>query len=451
EPCEQSNPCSLGQALGGGAKEGDEVIVLDGATPYSQSGALTPSVALNIHGQTGQPIPEIDYTAKSASPMLTPASGSSVSRLRLVGEETEQTLVQAYGATVIDDLLLEARAAKETLVSVISATLRDSVLSSATGVAEVTGIASGPSIGIGSSSTMRNDTVELPGAGSIAMMASGSCFPAFPTGCEPILSSSSSFDVTNTILRGGMWDLKTTGSEGYYGQIALSHSNYRQAKVEAVPGTVTDGGGNQTSSEPSLTADFHEQAGSVTIDAGVADPLLGAQDPDGHARALGAAPDIGAYEFVPPAPPPPPPPPAPSPPPPPAQASVAGAKAKGAAVTETLGCQGKPGQTCKLQIVLTSTEHMLGSRLLSVTARSKKHGHPRTVRVTVGSLIETLQAGQVATVSVPLNSLGKRLLTSRHALPATATTSLLDATGTATTLAKSKLTLIARHKRHRGK
>ena len=44
--------------------------------------------------------------------------------------------------------------------------------------------------------------------------------------------------------------------------------------------------------------DYREAAGSPTIDAGVTDrsaPL----DLDGNARTLGAAPDIGAFEFVP--------------------------------------------------------------------------------------------------------------------------------------------------------
>jgi hypothetical protein len=43
--------------------------------------------------------------------------------------------------------------------------------------------------------------------------------------------------------------------------------------------------------------DFHELAGSPTIDKGTDDPQNGATDPDGRPRFLGAAPDIGAYEF----------------------------------------------------------------------------------------------------------------------------------------------------------
>jgi hypothetical protein len=100
--------------------------------------------------------------------------------------------------------------------------------------------------------------------------------------------------------------------------ISVSHSNFRRANVhEGVPAMgesplwrVFDLGGNQEA-EPLFAApaslDFHQLAGSATIDAGVAIPSLGTADPDGHARTLGAAPDIGADEFPPPPPPPPPP------------------------------------------------------------------------------------------------------------------------------------------------
>lgn len=449
EPCEQGNPCSLEHAITG-AKEGDEVIVLGGATPYSVSGSIAAPASLNIHGQAGAAIPEVDYTAKTPGTLLS-VGGSTVSRLRLVGTEPEQQLISAGINGVLDGLLLEARASKDTLAVVSGTTLRDSVLSAAASRTEVTGVSSGFALFIAPTSFLRNDTVEVTGSQSTALAANGSCFPAFPpaTGCEPILSSSSNFDVSNTILRGGTWDVKTTGSGGFQGNVTLSHTNYRPSTLEAVPGSVTDGGGNQTSVEPSLTSDFHEQAGSTTIDAGVADSHIGAQDPDGNPRTLGAAPDIGAYEFVPPAPPPPP---KPTPPPPPAKASVAGATAKGTTVTTTLGCQGLTGQTCQVKIVLTVTEHLLGKRLLSVSARAKKkHQHPHTKRVIVGTLTTTLQAGQVATTSVPLNATGKALLARFRRLPVTVTTSLIDATGKATTIAKSKVTLKApaKHKRRK--
>lgn len=203
EPCEESNPCSLPHAIEA-AKEGDEVVVLDGATPYSISAPILPTVSLDIHGPAGAPIPEIDYTAKTSGAMLT-AGASAVSRLRLVGTEPGQQLISGGPTGVLDDLLLEARAPQETLAALGGGTLRDSVLSSAASVAEVTGITPA-SIGLQPTTTLRNDTVEVLGPESTGLLANGSCFPSFTPpfiGCEITLSYSSDFDVANSILRGG--------------------------------------------------------------------------------------------------------------------------------------------------------------------------------------------------------------------------------------------------------
>jgi hypothetical protein len=65
---------------------------------------------------------------------------------------------------------------------------------------------------------------------------------------------------------------------------------------------VIDGGGNQTAPPIYVDAengDFREASGSPTIDAGIAGQL-GPLDLAGNTRILGAAPDIGAFEFVPP-------------------------------------------------------------------------------------------------------------------------------------------------------
>ena len=63
--------------------------------------------------------------------------------------------------------------------------------------------------------------------------------------------------------------------------------------------------GNQEA-EPLFAApaalDFHELAGSPTIDAGGRTAALGTTDLDGKPRIQGAAPDIGAYETATPPP-----------------------------------------------------------------------------------------------------------------------------------------------------
>jgi hypothetical protein len=65
---------------------------------------------------------------------------------------------------------------------------------------------------------------------------------------------------------------------------------------------ITDSGGNQISTPlyAGQLENWHERAGSPTIDAGIEDPYTSATDYDGDSRKVGAAVDIGADEYVPP-------------------------------------------------------------------------------------------------------------------------------------------------------
>ena len=119
--------------------------------------------------------------------------------------------------------------------------------------------------------------------------------------------------VRNSVFRGEMHDIDisdgtpeqtlpggTVIPATYRTPLTITHSNFR-----SVQGTLGPGSGNNASGDP-LFADasngnFHPLAGSPLIDAGAADAANGPTDLDGRARTLGAAPDIGAYEFPPPA------------------------------------------------------------------------------------------------------------------------------------------------------
>jgi hypothetical protein len=108
------------------------------------------------------------------------------------------------------------------------------------------------------------------------------------------------------IASGGSRDVRAEilGSIGTRrAEVNLDHSNY--ATRQQVPGgsvTAPGSGANQTVS-PMLVddplGDFHQLAGSPTIDAGITDAANGAADFDGQARVQGANTDIGADEFAP--------------------------------------------------------------------------------------------------------------------------------------------------------
>ena len=107
--------------------------------------------------------------------------------------------------------------------------------------------------------------------------------------------------VKNSIARdaGIAPDLNATGGA----VMTVSYSNF-------VDSTGTTAGAGNQSSDPlfanSALGDFHLLAGSPAIDAGAGDADLGGTDFEGDTRPTGAAPDIGADEYVPPPPPPPP-------------------------------------------------------------------------------------------------------------------------------------------------
>jgi hypothetical protein len=109
---------------------------------------------------------------------------------------------------------------------------------------------------------------------------------------------------TNVIAKGGFRDVSTGESGGSTTTVTLANSNYAVADHSA-GGTITPVGtnGNQTAA-PLLSADFHELAGSPTIDAGLAAPDIGTLDLDRNPRisptcrgGTAGPSDIGAFEF----------------------------------------------------------------------------------------------------------------------------------------------------------
>jgi hypothetical protein len=105
----------------------------------------------------------------------------------------------------------------------------------------------------------------------------------------------------NVIARGESSDVRVY-SIGSFGAVAdMAFSNYRGSVVTGDGATVVDSGHNQSSAPlfaDERLGDYHQLAGSPTIDAGTDDALNGATDFDGEARWLGAAPDIGADELA---------------------------------------------------------------------------------------------------------------------------------------------------------
>jgi hypothetical protein len=108
----------------------------------------------------------------------------------------------------------------------------------------------------------------------------------------------------NSIASGSTFDLRADNSVNGPGVIAVSNSNFDS--VSGTGAATISGSANQLAPPVFVDAaagDYREAPGSPTIDAGSIEGI-GPLDLAGNPRALGAAPDIGAFEFVPPPPPP---------------------------------------------------------------------------------------------------------------------------------------------------
>jgi IPT/TIG domain len=83
-----------------------------------------------------------------------------------------------------------------------------------------------------------------------------------------------------------------------------------------------------------------------------------------------------------------------------------------------VSCAAATGSDCQVTLTLTTTETVK----VTVGRGSSKKTRKTKKTITIGSSTTTITAGGVKTVSVPLNSAGKRLLTSQHTIHATLTT-----------------------------
>jgi len=284
--CEQSEPCSLPDAING-ASANDEVIVAAG--DYEITGAPINVVyaGLQIHGDLGGPMPRVSAALGGLPAINLVGVGSSISYVDVRNEETEAVGLRCFEGTRLERVRASAvgeGAAGANLFP--GCAVRDSLF-----LAQGTNSLGLESLGIGgsTSSDARNVTAIAAGANSAGIQSRYN-------GSEP---GSHTLNLTNSIAQGAS-DLRTEDGNGP-GRIVASHSNFDVVKAES-PGAIS-GAGNQ-SAQPLFLApgDYREAPGSPTIDAGSSEGI-GPLDLAGSPRLLGAAPDIGAFEFVPPPPP----------------------------------------------------------------------------------------------------------------------------------------------------
>jgi Ca2+-binding RTX toxin-like protein len=260
------SPCEFKYAVENVSNNGDEVIVAPG--DYTISGSVGEQHDVVIHGEYGRPRPHVNVSQLRLEYLT---GGGTVRHLDLQGD-----LILGGNSKLAEDLRVTGSVGLGG-----SHVLRDSIV-----------VASGPSAvavsAEGGSQELRNVTALSTGQDSVGIAATA----VFPF-CVDTLTAK------NVIVRGDSSDLRATKSScSSSSRIDVSYSNYRAGKISG-DGEV-GGGNNQTNLTPVFAnpaaGDYHQLPTSPTIDAGIADGLLGPADIDGEARTIGSAPDIGADE-----------------------------------------------------------------------------------------------------------------------------------------------------------
>lgn len=309
-PCtSSSSPCDLTTAIeGNGAQEpaaGDEVVIGSTGTPYTLGAEeIIAPVSENIHGAAGAPAPQINDAFASGSTGVVLAAlalhGGQLTHVKIsitqTGNNQDTSAAQSYGGTTFDDDVFSAVSSGH--AHGVTITANDNLL-------DTVAVADGPGAdGVlvtayaGSTPILRNVTADAAGgANSDAVYAIES-----PNGSptQPCPPADMTVSLRNVVAQSSGPAL--SGSQSCPSGVVdfdIDYSDYAPAPLPAGL-TSTQGANNINQAgvfvDPA-SIDFHEQAGSPTIDKGTDAPQDGTTDPDGRGRSLGAAPDIGAYEY----------------------------------------------------------------------------------------------------------------------------------------------------------
>jgi hypothetical protein len=278
--CGIENPCRIDHAIGD-ASSGDEVVVLPG--DYVVAYRVRAQADILVQGAPGQPMPRLIGVPAALDPTLEMEAGT-VRGLYL--ETSANTALELTGGAKADRVVAVASEVVGTGVAVL-------LESSPTPTALVNSVAR--VVGSGTAVNMKDGSGPAGGATLVNVTATSTGVASTAVGTQLAVASPV---LRNVIARGSDKDLHAkSGTMG----IDVAHSNFRSYGSD----NWIDGGNNQVDVPPSFVneaaGDYHEAAGSPTIDAGTPHPLVdGTSDPDGWARSIGVAPDIGAFEYEPP-------------------------------------------------------------------------------------------------------------------------------------------------------
>jgi hypothetical protein len=285
--CSKADPCSLPDAING-ASANDEVLVAGGEYEVTGTPINVVYGGLQVDGDLGGPVPRIVAHLGGLPAIRINAAGAGLAYLEVVNEETEAVGVDCFGEATVERVrAIGVGEGAAGLRAFPGCLVRDSLLrgegTNALGI-ESLAIAPGEP-----ASDVRNVTSIATGANSVAVQSRY-------LGGE---GGRHTLRLSNSIASGGAFDLRAEDSADGPGVIDVSNSNFDNVSQTAA--ATVSGPLNQTAPPLFVDAaagDYREAPGSPTIDAGSSEGI-GSLDLAGNPRLLGAAPDIGAFEFVP--------------------------------------------------------------------------------------------------------------------------------------------------------
>jgi hypothetical protein len=408
--CSSAKPCKLEDAVNASGA-GDEVIVKPGNYLLWQ-GLSTPA-PITIRGIPGQPRP-ILQTFVAGGIYL---QDSTLRYADVYQVDQFGSALTAKGST-IDQVGFKGGTLAKCVVATQNSTIRNSLVISR----------SSDGSGICANALQSSNTTIVRNVTSVVYEGQAIEATAIDS------TANVSVSVKNTIAKtdGGI-GLYVAGALGSHAKLTVSNTNYADYKRDGDLGTVFADAGKNQGTPPSFVnpaaGDYRQKAGSVTIDAGGSDGLIGTYDLDGDPRSVGA-PDIGADEFVPATP-------GGGPTPPPGTGG-GGAGGSGGGGTATGGFAGvkliSTALTLKRGLVVVKLSCPAGTagRCTGVTklsARRKRTGSRAAATVKLGRARFSIAAGGRAKLKVRVSRPGRRLFAHRRRLRGRAASGAHDATG----------------------
>lgn len=294
--CSHDLPCSITTAVTNASTDADAVVLEPGPT-FFLSAILNVTHSIDIGGEAGQPPPTVQGSSAVTNTIglaATTGTGPTLHDLNITQSNANVALRQLNGTSERVNVTVSGQRA----CALDGGLIRDSVCRSASGdgVIQISPTSTGAYSG-----ELRNVTAigGTTGYGIDVLADAGE-------------AQQLTINAVNTIARGGTGDVRTQAGT-LPATVSLTYSNYAQTDTSQ-GGTITAPGtnGNQTATPQFanlLTGDLSESAASPTVDAGIADPLLGPTDLARNPRSAPlcrgghSIPDIGAFELVTPKPP----------------------------------------------------------------------------------------------------------------------------------------------------